>query len=205
MSDTCSSCGAEFRGDDLYCPKCGAKRPWPDAVAAANQPTQQTSTDKSPATKLGFLIALTTVVPVFFFLVIGKGCSGSTEGQIVVRGGPRPGFTFRPTSCDSMQPYGRFGANLHGDGPNDGAVYVTRDPSRGPSVEVEIPGSCRNADGTDCTVFTLPRESCRVYQVQLSFNGVVVNDVRQVEGQVAVECTLEDGTVASGRITFEGC
>ena len=87
-----------------------------------------------------------------------------------------------------------------GDGPGD-----ARDPTRGPSVEVEIPGSCRNADGTDCTVFPLPRDQCRTYEVDVDFTGVTVNDVRQVEGHLAIDCSLTDGTTVRGRVNFDGC
>jgi hypothetical protein len=145
------------------------------------------------------------------FLSLGVGlfavgdCGGSTEGSIAVAGGPRGTFTFTPTGCASMQPYGQFGANIHGDDPNDGAVYVTVDHRRGKLVEVEVPGSCRNADGTECTVFELPRDRCSVHDAAVEFNGVVVNDVRLVEGHVHVDCALEDGTTVRGQITFDGC
>jgi hypothetical protein len=104
-----------------------------------------------------------------------------------------------------MQPFGRMGANVHGDGHNDGAVYVSGDPVAGAAVDIEVPGSCRNADGTDCTVFPVPRESCEIWEARVVPTGVLVNEVRLVEGHVRLQCTLEDGTSISGAITFDGC
>ena len=149
-------------------------------------------------------IALGMIIPAIaigaFFLF---GDCEHTEGNLVATG-PRH-FTFTPTGCASMQPYGRMGANVHADGNNDGGVYVTVDPTRGSLVEVEIPGSCRNADGTDCTVFPLPRERCSTYDVHVEHMNVEVNDVRLVEGHAYLQCTLEDGTNVHAHLDFTGC
>lgn len=202
MSEFCTRCGHGLAADDAFCAKCGTQR---GVAAPAPASTQAPSPGgKSSVASMIVGISLLTLMPLLFFGTKG-GCTASTEGQVDVRGGPRPAFTLRPTTCDSMQPFGRFGASLHGEGTNDGALYVTTDPTRGTSIEVEVPGSCRNADGTDCTVFPLPREACRTFEAHVEFNGVVVNDVRQVEGHLSVDCTLPDGTVARGRITFGGC
>jgi hypothetical protein len=150
------------------------------------------------------------ILPIFIVGAVGAGMffamgdCGSTEGSVRVSGA-RGNFTFTPTGCASMQPYGRFGANLHGDGNNDGAVYITVDPTRGSLVEIEVPGSCRNSDGTDCTVFPVPRDRCSVYEAHVENTGTVVNDVRLVEGNVRLQCELEDGTTVQGRVVFDGC
>ena len=54
----------------------------------------------------------------------------------------------------------------------------------GKKVEIEIPGSCRDADGTDCTVFPVPRDRCTVFEAAVHNTGTVVNDVRLVEGHL---------------------
>lgn len=210
MSEFCSGCGRRFVADDKFCATCGKARS-PAVVTidpAQSTPAEEalirkvkSSTSVAPVIGMVFLFGL--VVPIFLFA--GGSCSESVEGNVAVSGGPRPAFTFTPTGCASMQPYGRFGANLHGVGPNDGAVYVTTDPTRGRLVEVEIPGSCRNADGTECTVFPVPRDACRTFDVNVEFNGVVVNDVRKVEGHVSLDCALPDGTTVRGRVNFDGC
>jgi hypothetical protein len=51
----------------------------------------------------------------------------------------------------------------------------------------------------------LPRDACRTFEAVVEFTGVTVNDVRQVEGHVAVDCALPDGTTVRGRVTFDGC
>lgn len=195
-------------GDDRFCAQCGRARPAPTGGGPVSPhpvvvPTNPVKKGPPIAAAVGLLVIFGAIVPILVFS--GGSCNGSTEGNVAVSGGPRPSFTFTPTGCASMQPYGRFGANLHGDGPNDGAVYVTMDPVRGPAVEVELPGSCRNSNGTDCTVFPVPRERCTTFEANVEFTGVTVNDVRQVEGHVAVDCSLEDGTTVRGRVTFDGC
>ncbi len=122
-----------------------------------------------------------------------------------VTASPHGQWTFIPTGCASMQPYGPMGANLHGDGPNDGAVYVTLDHASGHKVELEVPGSCQNADGTDCTVFQVPRDQCQTFEVTVDYTNTTVNDVRLVQGHVRLDCTLEDGTRVQGGIEFDGC
>jgi hypothetical protein len=211
MYEFCTKCGTQFREGDQFCGKCGTARTV-EAGAAGAGPTQAPQpvgglrsgaparTVKPLSLLLGILVPLGIGLVIFF----GVGDCGSVEGSMQVSGA-RGDFTFVPTGCDSMQPYGRFGANLHGDGPNDGAVYVTVDHVSGTLVEIEVPGSCRNADGTDCTVFPVPRDRCRVYTPSVDYSGTVVNDVRLVEGSVRLECELEDGTVIQGNLTFSGC
>lgn len=206
MESFCASCGAPYRPDDRFCGKCGALRTAASSPAPV-YPAQPVTLPSTPARKpIGAIVGVlvVAVVPVVAFLFIGKGCD-SVEGNMAVTSGPHGNFTFTPTGCASMQPYGRFGANLHAEGNNDGAVYVSVDPTRGQSVEIEVPGSCRNADGTNCTVFPVPRDKCRVFDVHVENTGVSVNDVRLVEGRVHLECTLEDGTSVRGRIDFDGC
>lgn len=210
MSEHCTGCGTAFDEGDRFCAKCGKARGHaPEAGAsAAASPDAGTATSASPSRgRMGALIAgaLGPLVIGGIVIAVFASTSEDVHGQVTVAAGPRPGFTFRPTGCVSLQPYGRFGANLHGNGPNDGAVYVTIDPTAGKKVEVEIPGSCRDADGTDCTVFVVPRDRCTAYEATVHNTGTVVNDVRLVEGKVKLDCTLEDGTTVRGEVVFDGC
>ncbi len=41
--------------------------------------------------------------------------------------------------------------------------------------------------------------------MNVEFNGVVVNDVRQVRGHARLRCALEDGTRVEGALTYGGC
>ncbi len=205
MNQFCTKCGQSLDDDDRFCGKCGAPRREQSRQVAPPTPAQSGSSAAAKPRGAIFgvvmLVALGGLLPALMF---SDGCE-STKGHIAVGGGTHGEFTFTPTGCASMQPYGRFGANLHGDGPNDGGLYVTSDPTRGQSGEIEVPGSCRNADGTECTVFPVPRDRCRDFAINVDFNGVVVNDVREVEGFVRLDCTLEDGTTVRGHIEFGGC
>jgi len=130
---------------------------------------------------------------------------GHTDGHVVVTGSPHGDFRFEATDCHGLAPYGRYGANVHGPGHDDGAVYVTVDPLSGTEIQIEVPGSCRNADGTDCIVFQVPEAACAIYEATVENTGLVVNDVRLVKGHATLECTLDDGTEVSGHIAFDGC
>lgn len=213
MSEFCTGCGAAFDEGDRFCAKCGKPRP-SAATTNATAPSSATSPASAPdepvvapRNKLGLILGavLGPILIGGILIAVFVGVGESVQGHVTIAGGPRPGFTFTPTGCVSMQPYGHFGANLHGPGPNDGAVYVTIDPTTGKKVEVEIPGSCRDADGTDCTLFPVPRDRCTTYDASVHNTGTVVNDVRLVEGHLKLDCTLEDGTTVKGEITFDGC
>ena len=149
-----------------------------------------------------FLVAIFLIL--LPMLIVMHSC-GHTEGQVTVSGGPHGDFVFEATDCHALQPYGRYGANVHGDGHDDGAVYVTMDPISGPDIQVEVPGSCRNANGTDCDVFPVPRDACRTYEAVVEDTNTVVNDVRLVKGHAAIDCSLADGTEVRGRVEFDGC
>jgi len=146
------------------------------------------------------LLGALIVVP----MVLMVQC-GHTEGRVTVSGSPHGDFVFEATDCHGLSPYGRYGANVHGPGHNDGAVYVTVDPISGTDVQIEVPGSCRNADGTNCIVFQVPEAACTTFEATVENTGVTVNDVRLVKGHATLECTLDDGTKVSGRVDFDGC
>jgi hypothetical protein len=165
-----------------------------DAVAADG-------TKKNPTARWA-LLGLGTLIVLPMLLLVE---CGHTEGTMSVTGGPHGDFVFTATDCHAMQPYGRYGANVHGDGHDDGAVYVLVDPITGSEVQIEVPGSCVNTDGTDCTVFRVPEESCSTYEAHVENTQTTVNDVRLVKGHATLECALEDGTRVSGRVDFDGC
>ena len=152
----------------------------------------------------GAKIMAVILLAVPLVLLVGKDC-GEPEGSVRVDGGPRTPFTLTPTECDSMQPFGRMGANLHGNRHNDGAIYPTVDPLEGTRLDIEVPGTCRNANGTDCTVFRVDRERCTRFEVSVEPTSTTVNDVRLVRGYVRVDCTLEDETRVVGEVVFDDC
>jgi hypothetical protein len=203
----CTTCGTPLRDGDGFCGKCGTPTNQTNVPVINAQQGAPPIINAQPRKPKVFSIALGVLIPAiaagaFFFL----GDCEETEGSMTVQGGPQHlQFTFRPTGCASMQPYGRMGANVHADGNNDGGFYVTRDPTRGTMVEIEVPGSCRNSDGTDCTVFPVPRDRCTTYDIHVEHMDVTVNDVRLVEGHAYLQCTLENGTTVRGRIDFSGC
>ena len=154
--------------------------------------------------KRGAVILACILLGAPMLLLLGKDC-GAPEGSMHVEGGERPGFTLTPRACDSMQPYGRMGANLHGKQHNEGAIYATVDPLDGTRLDIEVPGSCRNSDGTDCTLIRVDREHCTRFDVSVENTGTTVNDVRLVRGHVRVDCTLEDETRVVGEVSFDDC
>ena len=206
MAGLCTRCGAAFDSGDRFCAKCGAPR-----GAGVEEPAEAPSRPSpSPSSKsAGKRGPLLFTLGLFLFIGLiawaTDACGSTVAGDVTVSGGPHGAFTFAPTGCASMQPYGKLGVNIHGDLPNDGAVYVTLDHRTGKLLEVEVPGSCREADGTDCTVFTVPRDRCSRYEAVVEPSGTVVNGVRLMEGHLRVECELEDGTKVRGQLEYGGC
>lgn len=207
--DFCTKCGRELDPDDAFCGGCGAPRRGGAPAADSPVATAEVAPREVPPNTQAKLVRrtifiVTLVIPIGIMLFTLHDC-GSAEGQLTVTGGEHGDFTFVTTGCASMQPYGRMGANLHGDGPNDGAVYVSLDPVEGHHVQLEVPGSCQNADGTECTVFDVPRAQCETFDVSIDYSGVTVNDVRLTEGHVRLNCTLADGADVVGSFEFDGC
>lgn len=190
-------CGVRVQRPLLRAVRCSARTASPAPPTGAATPPAG-----KRALRLELLVGLTLAGALALFIFFQV--RGTVEGQIAVAG-PRGTFTFSGTGCSSMQPYGRFGVVVHGGGTNDGAVYVTQDPLQGPAVDIEVPGSCRNADGTDCIVFSVPRDRCTLFEPHVEGSGVVVNRVRLMEGHVRLDCTLEDGTSVRGSLEFDGC
>lgn len=148
-----------------------------------------------------FALGVLLVVP----MVLLVEC-GHAEGRIVVEASPHGDFTFEATDCHGLLPYGRYGANVHGDGHDDGAVYVSVDPITGVAdVQIEVPGSCANVAGTDCTIFRVPEADCTTFDASVENTTITVNDVRLVKGHATLECALPDGTKVTGRVDFDGC
>ena len=206
MDVHCTSCGAPFDADDRFCGKCGTPREKKSEDSTpATESTPEIGSNAIPGQKRGAIFGVVIMAAVVPLALLALGECGSAEGQMAVTGGPHGEWTFVSTGCASMQPYGMMGANVHGDGHNDGAVYVSMDHASGHKVELEVPGSCQNADGTDCTVFEVPRDACSTFDVTLDYTGTTVNDVRLVEGHAQLECRLEDGTQIRGRVVFDGC
>jgi hypothetical protein len=211
MNEFCTQCSTAFRPGDQFCGKCGAPRPQgvvmgsPPQGVIAPQPVGSAAAPKKGVPILSLAMGLLMPLGIGAFLFFGLGdCSGETAGSMRVSGA-RGNFNFTPVGCVNTQPYeGRMGANLHGEGNNDGAVYVLGGIN-GSEVRIEVPGSCQNSDGTDCTVFPIPRDRCATYEARVTPTSTTVNDVRVVEGHVRLQCTLEDGTEVRGSITFSGC
>lgn len=156
------------------------------------------------ANKRGAIIMACILLGAPVLLFLGKDC-GAPEGSVHVSGGPHPAFTLTPGECESMQPYGRMGANLHGNRHNQGAIYATVDPLDGTRLDIEVPNSCHNASGTDCTVFRVDRQHCTRFDVSVEPTNTSVNRVPLVRGHVRVDCTLEDETRVVGEVAFDDC
>ena len=149
---------------------------------------------------LGVAVALLALIPIGVLATCG-----TSSGRVHVRGGPHGEFTVSTSDCHTLGPYGRFGATLHGDGHEGGAIYVIADPVAGPQITLEVPGSCQSRNGTDCTLIPVPRSACAVFDADVRNTRTVVNDVQLVRGHAELRCTLPDGTHVEGRVEFDGC
>jgi hypothetical protein len=139
------------------------------------------------------------------FLVFRGGSCSSVEGRFVAQGAPLGTFTFVPAQCKSGQRMQIHGAVLVGKGPTEGGVMVFEDPTKGKLVKVELPGSCKPPDYEICTEVILDPKACSTYKVQIVRTNTTVNDIRLMDGKLALDCKFPEGGTATANLTFSSC
>jgi hypothetical protein len=143
-----------------------------------------------------------TVVAACLGIATVSGCT-SVEGGFV-GGGEHFGddWEMTPESCRSLEPEGFFGVVLRGPGEDD-VVRLYREAPGQDRVQVVVPGSC---DGNQCLALALGLESdCDVFETELRRTSVSTNDVRHIDGRIALDCRFEDDGWIMGEVSFSDC
>jgi hypothetical protein len=149
----------------------------------------------------------------FVPLVIGAGCGlrdTQVEGELVSFGGSTlDDWVFAPDECWSGELVGFFGVYLESSAdPDELWLQFYREPSSGwEHLSIAIPGTCeRVSGGVRCEVLELDHESdCDLYETRLRSSGEVVDGVRNMFGELSLDCRLPDGGELHGSIRFERC
>ena len=151
---------------------------------------------------LGLFIAASIAVPIVIMIVTGGFGGGEVAGEL--RGsGPLVGdFTLRPDACASGQEDGFLGVYLGAAEQSDARLKVFQDPAYGEMVQLQVPGSC---EGPRCKQVLLKREICARLAVRVEKTNTTINDVRVLDGELDLDCTLASGDRITGAVRFEGC
>ncbi|MDP3276459.1 MAG: hypothetical protein Q8Q09_14775 [Deltaproteobacteria bacterium] len=125
-----------------------------------------------------------TLVGLFALFATLAGCSNKLTGSLTI-----DARVFRPTSCNSGQALGFAGVELHADD-DDRRVRIVSLPTT--QTQVVVLGGGTIVQLSNCGLMNLETQNS------------TVNDVRNVRGNVMLQCT--DGVHnVSGAITFENC
>lgn len=159
----------------------------------------------SPLRFLPFAIGPIITVGVLGFLFFGGGSCSSVEGAFESAGEPLGTFTFVPAQCRSGERMNVHGAILVGKGPTDGGIIVVQDPVKGPTVKVELPGSCQPPDHEVCTEVTIDPSECKVFKVKIRRTSTTVNDIRLMAGSLELDCQFKAGGTVEAKLEFDNC
>jgi hypothetical protein len=64
-------------------------------------------------------------------------------------------------------------------------------------VKLNVPGTERAR--------LVGRTDCKTWDVQLRPTNNFLNDIRLLDGHIALDCALRDGSTLAGRLDFKGC
>jgi hypothetical protein len=124
----------------------------------------------------------------------GSPESPNASGQVVVRGAGAP-VTESLEICASGEPQGFFGVDLSNEA-GDVVLRVAQDPIDGPRARLQRPGA---------EPARLEQASCSVLTATIEKTGTRNNNVTLLEGQVALDCKLADGTSVVAEARFSRC
>lgn len=200
MPISCSSCGAMVQLRSKFCPECGA------AHAAPSTPASPRDTaPTSAAKKLRRTLVLSTLVGVPFWLVMyfavfnTDGCS-KAQGTLTAKGlAQASDLTFSPKLCKSGQHMSFHGVALFAQKNSPPIVTVVTSHLEATYVLVDPP-PC----GTSCRV-KLTRAECSRFQVTVERTNTTVNEIRLLDGQLALTCALKGGAEVHADLKFENC
>jgi hypothetical protein len=151
---------------------------------------------------LGVFIAATVLVPLILMFAIGGFGGGEVTGALHGSGPLVGDFTLTADACGSGEPDGFLGVYLGASDRSDARLKAFQDPIYGSMVLLQVPGSC---EGPRCKQVILSGESCARFAVRIEKTSTTINDVRVLDGELDLECTLASGDVVSGELRFEGC
>lgn len=131
--------------------------------------------------------------------IVSSGCS-STEGSLTYSGKAFGKFALKPSSCHSGEHSGYFGVLLD-DEEAGGQVKVIKD-QRGDMVKIIVPGTC-DAEG-NCQSLRFEKEDCSVFDLDVAYTNLTVNDVRALDGRIDLACEY-DGGKTEAHFVFSRC
>jgi hypothetical protein len=120
------------------------------------------------------------------------------SGQLTATGPTLHGdWVLDPGTCASGQHMQFYGVDIVDKTDPIKILRLVEDPVQGRIVKMNIPG-------TDQALF-IDRASCKVWDWTLEPTNSTYNDIRLLDGHIALDCTFATGGTFTGRIDFKGC
>lgn len=120
------------------------------------------------------------------------------KGELLIRDPAGVETRFVPDVCASGEPELFKGFDLGTK--DDGSIRLRAvvDPIDGPVVRIDD-------EDREAGPIILRSESCRQLEIVTDPTGWRINEYRELEGRVAFNCALPDGTIARADIEVRGC
>jgi len=119
-------------------------------------------------------------------LVAAGGCTNelqsSLEASLLGEGGKQ--WAVVPSECASGERQGFFGVDLRVGASGDGLVRAIVDPTEGPILKLNVPGSSEGLN-------VRPGPSCSQLEIHVERQNSKINNVTNVRGHVRVACKLQ--------------
>jgi hypothetical protein len=141
-------------------------------------------------------LASACVLPFAGGCVVGDAFTrpATVAGSLTFESPGSPVQSLRPSACRSGHESYFLGADLWS--PDESPrVRIVIDPVEGPLVRVTRSGQ---------TNLYVPG-TCEYLDASAEWTGWTVNDVREVRGQLQLDCTLPSGERVHGDLQFAGC
>ena len=161
--------------------------------------------DPGKRKKVWRTIGLSTVLAVpfwlamYFFVFSGDGCS-KAQGSLTATGLPQAGdLVFTPKVCKSGQHMSFAGVALFTQKNTDAVVTLVKGHLE-PAYVLLDPPSC----GLACRVRLTPAD-CSRFVAEVKRTRTTVNDIRLLDGRLALTCALPSGAKIEADVKFESC
>lgn len=207
MMAFCMACGARIGEGARFCAACGKEVP---AGEGGSEGEARASGGSRRSFNIGCVTALALPIVaagVVLALTLGRGGCSSVQGRVEAHGKPLGDYVVAPTLCQSGEHQSFFGVTIFAGEDAPGTLIVVDDPVRGRMVRAVVDGSCRSEGdgGHVCSYVGLEQAGCSRFEMAIKPTNTSVNDVRLIDGRLAIDCKLPEGGTLSADLTFEDC
>ncbi|MBS1118023.1 MAG: hypothetical protein H6Q90_251 [Deltaproteobacteria bacterium] len=142
-------------------------------------------------------------------IVVGlAACNPFRAGEVngrVESTGDTGAWVMEKGTCYSGQREQYFGALALGPEGTGIGIKLVKDSVRGWTAVVNIAGECKQvAEHGNCRAIAFSPAECTTLDVDLANNNTTINDIREIEGKLQIDCKTETASV-KGQLIFDRC